>query len=258
MRITATIQARTGSARLPGKVIKRICGKTLLEIQVERILRSRLVDDIILATTVNPNDDAIEELAAKLGVGCFRGSEEDVLGRLAALMSRHNVDLHVELIGDSPLTDPQIVDEIIGVFLKAEGNFDYVSNGTSLSYPSGMEVNVYPGKLLIEADHAVDISDPLREHVDIHISKNPCYRSHLVTAPAWFHRPNIFLEVDTERDFEMMSQLISYFFGKGNYHFGLAQILEYLDAHPEIAAYNRSEPRRWWAFKDIVNEDNHG
>jgi spore coat polysaccharide biosynthesis protein SpsF len=258
VRITATIQARVGSSRLPGKVLKTVRGRPLLQIQIERVLRSRLVDDVIVATTDNPNDDPIAALADRLGVGCYRGPEDDVLGRIVGLIKAHDVDLHVELIGDSPLTDPQIVDEIVGVFLKAKGNFDYVSNGTSLSYPSGMEVNVYPGAVLIDADNGVAHDDPLREHVDIHISKNDKYRRHLVVAPRWFQRPDLFLEVDTPRDFEMMSALIGYFLDRNNRHFGLGQIIDYLDCHPEIAVLNRDEPRRWWAFKDAVDAAEHG
>ena len=250
MRIVATIQARMGSSRLPGKVLKNIHGKPMLQIQIERILRSRLVDEVIVATTVAPADDAIAELAANLNVGCFRGPENDVLGRIVQLLKANDVGLHVELIGDSPLTDPQIVDEMVGIFLKAEGAYDYVSNGTTLTYPSGMEVNVYPSSILIDANSNVAANDPLREHVDIHISKNAKYRRLTVSAPIWFHRPDVFIEVDTIRDFEMMEKLIGHFVIRGVDHFGLGQILEYFDQNPEVAALNRNEPRTWWAFKD--------
>lgn len=255
MRITATVQARMGSSRLPGKVLKTVRGKPLLQIQLERIRRSRLIDEVVVATTVNPADDAIADLARTLGVGLYRGPEDDVLGRIAGLVRAHQVELHVELIGDSPLTDPQIVDEVVGVFLKAGGAFDYVSNGTALTYPSGMEVNVYPGAVLIDAESRVAADDPAREHVDIHISKNPRYRRHLVTAPPWFRRPDLFLEVDTPRDFEMMSALIGHFLDAGKEHFGLAEILDHLDRNPALAALNRDEPRRWWALKEKVPEE---
>jgi len=247
-----------GSSRFPGKVLKCVGGKPLLQIQLERIRRSRLVDEIIVATTMNPRDEPIVNLAAKAGVGCYRGSEDDVLGRIAGLIRAHAVELHVELIGDSPLTDPQIVDEIIGVFLKAEGAYDYVSNGTALTYPSGMEVNVYPGRVLLDADSRVAADDPMREHVDIHISKNPRFRRHVVAAPPWFQRPNVFLEVDTEQDFRMMSQLIGHFIEAGQDHFGLAQILDYLDRHPELAALNRDVPRRWLSLKQTLQETPRG
>lgn len=250
MRVTATVQARMGSTRLPGKVLRPIRGRPILAYQIERIRRARLVDEVVIATTTTPADDAIAELARDLGVGCFRGSEEDVLGRLAALVKAQDVELHVELIGDSPLTDPQIVDEMIGIYLKAGDDLDYVSNGGKVTYPSGLEVNVYAGTTLIDAESRVAADDPLREHVDIHISKNDRYRRLNVEAPPWFHRPDLFLEVDTETDFEMISRLIGHFVDAGVHHFGTAQILEFLDKNPEVAAINRDVPRRWWQFKD--------
>ena len=114
MKITATIQARMGSTRLPGKVLKDIGGKPMLQRQIERIKHSRLIDEIIIATTSSVKDEPIVALSEKLGVKVFRGSEEDVLGRIVGLLRVHQVELHVELIGDSPFSDAQIIDEVIG------------------------------------------------------------------------------------------------------------------------------------------------
>lgn len=249
MSIVATIQARLGSTRLPGKVLKEVCGKPLLQYQIERIRRSRLVDDIVIATTTSANDEPIVELGRKLGITVYRGPEEDVLKRIADLLRVHQVDVHVEFVGDSPLTDPQIADEIIGFYLKHRDRYDYVSNGMELSYPSGMEVNVYPAAALIEAERMVLPDDPLREHVDIHLSKNSRYRSHCLKAPPYFHRPDIFLEVDTARDFEMLSLLISHFVECGKEHFSLSQILDFLETRPDLVELNQNEERRWWQFK---------
>lgn len=249
MSIVATIQARLGSTRLPGKVLMEVCGKPLLQYQIERIRRSRLVDDVIIATTSAANDDLIAEFGQGLGVQVYRGPEHDVLKRIANLLRSYRIDIHVELIGDSPLTDPQIADEIIGFYLKHAGRYDYVSNGTEVSYPSGMEVNVYPAAALIEADSLVSPDDPLREHVDIHLSRNPRYRSHCLKAPAYFHRPDIFLEVDTMRDFQMLSQIITHFVERGVIHFSLSQILDFLEMRPDLVKWNQDEERRWWQFK---------
>lgn len=250
MSIVATIQARMGSTRLPGKVLKEICGKPLLQYQIERIRRSRLVDNIVIATTTSIKDEPIVELGHKLGVAVYRGPEDDVLKRIADLLRVHQVEVHVELIGDSPLTDPQIADEIIGFYLKHKNRYDYVSNGTELSYPSGMEVNVYPAAALIEAEKMVLPDDPLREHVDIHLSKNSRYRSCCLKAPLHFNRPDIFLEVDTARDFEMLSQVISHFVEHGKEHFSLSQILDFLETRPDLVSLNQNEERRWWQFKN--------
>lgn len=249
MRITATIQARTGSSRLPGKVLKPIGGKPMLARQIERIHRSRLVDDIIVATTTAPGDDAIAELAANHGADVYRGSEDDVLGRIAGLLAERDVDVHVELIGDSPFTDPQIVDEVVGFYLKNRDNFDYVGNGMRVTYPSGMEVSVYAGKLLVDIEAGVAADDPMREHVEVHLTKNPKVRRCNLAAPAWFHHPDLFLEVDTPKDLEMVSRVFGHFDSTGQSHFGLAEILDYLDRNPEVGEINRRENRTWWAIK---------
>ncbi len=250
MKITATVQARMGSSRLPGKVLKLIGGKPMLQRQIERIKRSRLIDEIVVATTNSHNDDPIVDLARQLQVNIFRGSEDNVLGRIAGLLKEYHVDLHVELIGDSPFSDPQIIDEIIGFYLKYQDCYDYVSNGTKVSYPSGMEVNVYPASVLLEANSLVAPDDPLREHVDIHISKNKRFRTACLEAPPHFYNPDIYLEVDTEKDFQMVSAVFEHFDKSGKEHFSLSQILDFLADRPELVMHNQNEERRWRIFKE--------
>ena len=241
-----------GSSRLPGKVLKKVCDKPLLQHQIERIQRSRLIDRVVIATTSLPADDAIAELGEELGVSVFRGSENDVLGRICRLIEAYKVDIHVELLGDSPLTDPQIVDEVIGFYLKHKNQYEYVSNGVELSYPSGMEVNVYSGKSLLDAESRVARDDILREHVDIHLSKSHMYSSYNLKAPAHFFRPDIFLEIDTLKDFEMVSSVIQHFNDKGIVQFSLSQILDFLGTRIDLIKLNQNEERRWWAFKELA------
>ena len=100
MKIGATIQARMGSSRLPGKVLKPIMGRPMLALQIERIQRSMLIDEVVVATSVRADDDAIERLTEDLGVACFRGSEDDVLGRVLGALNAFEIDLHVEFMGD--------------------------------------------------------------------------------------------------------------------------------------------------------------
>src|SRR3989337_2516958 len=118
LRIIGSIQARMSSTRLPGKVLKEICGKPMLLRQVDRIRKSYLLDDIIVATTTSSHDDEIVELCKRHNVTCFRGSEDDVLNRIACLVQEFRADVHVEFFGDSPLTDAHIVDGLIGYYLK--------------------------------------------------------------------------------------------------------------------------------------------
>jgi spore coat polysaccharide biosynthesis protein SpsF len=250
MKIVASIQARLGSSRLPGKVLKDICGKPMLLWHIERIRKSRLLDDIVVATTTNSNDDLIVDFCIQNGINYFRGSENDVLNRITSLIKELNVGIHVELFGDSPLTDPHLIDEVVGFYLKYHKNYDFVSNHLKTTYPPGQEVLVYKGEALIQVEAKVKINDPLREHVSLHITNNRSdFRILNLEAPKHYYFPNIFLEVDTEEDFDFISQIISYFFNRGIKHFSLAQILEFLSSNPDLARSNVNVVRRWKEFR---------
>jgi len=246
MNITASIQARMGSTRLPGKVLKDICGKPMLLWQVERIQRSRLVDEVVVATTTCSKDDEIIEFCEKYEINYFRGSEDDVLNRIASLISKKKIDLHVEFYGDSPFPDPQLIDEFIGYYLKHHYKYDYVSNSMVTTYPPGQEVVLYRGDILIEIDELLSKDDLLREHVAYNITRFPHkYRLASLEAPEWYHQPEAYLEVDTAKDLQMMRQLAGYFVKRGQGHFTLSQILDLLKLKPEIMDINSQEERRW-------------
>ena len=246
MNITASIQARLGSTRLPGKVLKDICGKPMLQWQVERLQRSRLLDTVVVATTTNPSDDVIETFCRERGIDCYRGSEEDVLGRIAALVREREVDLHVECYGDSPLVDPQIVDEFIGYYLKFKDSVDYVSSALKTTYPPGLEVALYPGEVMLQTDAAVAMDDPLREHAGYNITRFPeRFRLASLEAPSCYHFPDIYLEVDSAEDLEVVRAVVGYFVAHGQDYFSLAQILDMVRAHPKILEHNAGVERRW-------------
>lgn len=247
MKILATLQARTGSSRLPGKVLRTIVGKPMLELQIERIRQSRLIDEIAVATTTQPADDAIEALAKRVGVSCYRGSENDVLSRVVGAIRKFGGEVHLEFQGDSPLPDPMLIDSILGYYLKHADRYDYVTNALKMTYPPGMDVCVYPGRLLLEAEGRV--TDPAaREYVGVHLFTHPeLYRIKNLEAPVWFRYPDIHLEVDTAEDFEVVSAIFEHFYTQ-HPGFGLGEILSFLKAHPELAERNRHVERRWQAF----------
>ena len=246
MRIVASIQARMGSSRLPGKVLKDICGKPMLLRHIERITRSRLLDDVIVATTVSQKDNVIEAFCKQHNIICFRGSENNVLNRISTLIDFHKIDIHVEFCGDSPLVDPQIIDEFIGYYLKFQNSFDYVSNSIKTTYPPGQEVIVYRGDVLIELDQLLSSDDPMREHVGYNITRFPDkYHIASLEAPLSLCEPGAYLEVDTLKDLKMIRKLVSYFLEKDEEYFTLSQILELLRKQPEIMQLNSKEDRRW-------------
>ena len=251
MNITASIQARMGSSRLPGKVLADVCAKPMLLWQVERIRRSRLVDRVVIGTSTSPLDDEVEAFCAKYGVECYRGSEDDVLKRIASLISKFGIDVHVECYGDSPLIDPQLIDEFIGYYLKFKDDADYFSSALKTTYPPGFEVTVYSGRILVEVDQIVADDDPMREHVGYNITRFPDkYRLHSLEAPAWFAAPETYLEVDTPEDMTLLRALIGLFVSRGQEHFGLGEILTMLRNNPDLAKGNIEVERRWKALRE--------
>jgi len=126
-KIVASIEARMTSSRLPGKVLlPAIRGMSMIELMIDRVKQSKYIDEIVVATTTNDTDNPIIELCIKKGVKFYRGSEDDVLGRVLQAHKSLQSDIIVELTGDCPLVDPEIIDGIINEYL--ENNFDYVSN----------------------------------------------------------------------------------------------------------------------------------
>ena len=248
LNISAVIQARMGSTRLPGKVLKKIDGKPILQYQIERIKKSKLINQIIIATTKEKKDDKIENLARKINVKFFRGSTNAVLGRVAGAIKKFKVDIHVELISDSPFSDPELIDRIIYFFLRKKNVYQYVSNGMQLTYPSGMEVSVCEGNKFLQINRNVSKKDKMREHVEVHFTKNKNIKKCNIIAPIKFYKPNIFLEVDTPTDLIMITKIIKYF-NKKNFFYHLPDILKFLKNKPNIVNLNNKVKRTWTAFK---------
>ncbi len=248
MRIVATIQARMGSTRLPGKVLKRIVGKPMLALQIERIQQSRLIDEVIVATTTEPQDAAIVALARDLGVAFFRGSENDVVSRIVGALKAFEATVHVEFMGDNPIPDPLLVDAMIGYYLKHADQYDYVTNSLTTTYPPGAEVFVYPAAVLYDAESRITEA-ALREHVGIHIFTHPeRYRVCNLPAPPWYYYPDMHLEVDTPEDFAVISAIFEHFYPH-NPGFSLSQVIEFMTATPDLLTANQQVERRWKAFR---------
>lgn len=251
MKIAATIQARTGSSRLPNKVMLPILGKPMLALQVERIQRSLLIDEVIIATTTNPNDDQIEELAQRLGVRCFRGSEVKVLDRIVGALKQFNVDLQVEFYGDCPLLEPAIIDAIIGIYLKNRDSYDYVGTGMKTTFPPGLDVTVYPSRVLYEAADVVKDRDHVAVNVRSYVEPARVLN---VEAPPWYRYPDLHLEVDTAEDFKVVAAIYEALYPK-NPHFLLPDIIGFFRQNPGLAEANRNVPRRWKAYRSLDQEE---
>jgi len=164
--IVAIIQARMNSSRLPGKVLMDIVGKTSLERMIERIKKSKLINEIIIATTQNKEDFEIIKQCKFLGLKYFTGDEDDVLDRFFKTSQKFNVKNIVRLTADCPMHDPQVIDSIIQIYKK--NNYDYVSNVIKRTFPDGLDVEVFNFKSLNEAQ--INAENKIhREHVTTYI-----------------------------------------------------------------------------------------
>jgi len=168
-RIVAFLQARMQSSRLPGKVLMPLQGKSVIGTIIERLKKSRELSDIIVLTSVEPEDDALCEVVKECGVPFFRGDEEDVLDRFYKAAFYFKARHIARLTGDCPLIDPEIVDRVVDFYKHTE--VDLVSNQITESYPDGLDVCVFSFKALEAAwKNATLISD--REHVAPWIIRN--------------------------------------------------------------------------------------
>lgn len=169
MKITAITQARLGSTRFPSKIFKKVKNKTLLEIQINSLKKSRLIDNICIATTSNKEDQKIMDFSKQLEVSCFQGSENDVLDRFFQASLLHKSDIIIRLTSDCPLLDYRLLDEMISKFL--ELNVDYYSNTFIENFPDGQDIEIFTFDSLMKAwKESKLLSD--REHVTPYIRKN--------------------------------------------------------------------------------------
>ncbi len=247
LSVDATIQARTGSSRLPNKVLKPVLGKALLQHQIERIQRASTINRVVLATSDLAQDDPLEDLAHSMGILCFRGSETDVISRVCGALEKFEIDIHAEFQGDNSIPDPAVIDFVVGYFLEHSEKFDYVTNALKTTYPPGLEVSVYPSRILFDANLRASNSEH-REYVGFHINQHPdVYRLKNIEAPAAISRPDLHLEVDTEEDFLLVSHIYEHFASQPN--FTIEDVVAYTDAHPHLTQSNSGIERRWKQYR---------
>lgn len=241
-RRVAVVQARMGSSRLPGKTLLPLGGKPLLQHLVERLGRARRVDQIVVATTTRPEDDPIEDLCRRLEAGCFRGSSEDVLGRVHAALRAFRGTVHIEIHGDGPLVDWRVIDRAVELY--TAGGFDLVTNALTVTYPPGLETWVYGAPLLAEANRAAS-GPALRESPAAYLLQRASrLRIHNFKAPPELTAPDTYLEVDERADYDALRRVVEAL-APGDPFFTTEQILEWLKAHPDVAQSNRGVERRW-------------
>lgn len=235
-RVVILIQARMGATRLPGKPLKTIMGRPMISYLVERLWRVSKADEVVLATTTNPQDIQLVAYSQKEKLPCYRGSEEDVLDRFLQAARKHHADVVVRITADCPLMDPALVDQAIEYFLK--GGFDYLSTrlDEQCRFPRGMDVEVFSMKTFERV--AVEAKLPEeREHVTLFYYRHPEKFKLGSVVNQKLDLAKYRLTVDTPEDFELISILLAYLYLKKK-TFDLGDIAAALLQHPEWADIN--------------------
>lgn len=243
-RIAVIAQARMGSSRLPGKVLKEVQGRSILGHLVHRVRRAKSRFEFIIATTTHPSDDAIEAHGRALGVHVYRGSEHDVLERYRGAAASLEADIVLRITGDCPLLDGAELDRVLGVFLSRWGGprpWDYVTNqdGVVRQIPRGLDVEVFSRSALERA--AREAQKPgEREHVTPFLYTEPGRFRTLVSHPPDMDLGHLRLTVDTPADLTLIESLMAILGADA----GLDAIAELLARRPDLMALNAAISQR--------------
>ncbi len=238
--IVAVVQARAGSSRLPGKVLLSILGRPMLGMQLERVARARRVDRIVVATSTEPDDDAVADVAERAGVAVHRGSRDDVLARVHA--AARGAEHVVRLTGDCPLTDPAIVDQV--VLAHVQSGADYTSNAHVRTFPDGLDVEVMRTSALALAHQEARLPSE-REHVTPYLYHHPeRFRLHAVTrAP---DLSSLRWVVDREEDLAVVRAVFEHLYPYDP-DFGMDAVLALAASRPALFAANAGlDPHEGW------------
>ncbi len=233
MRTVAIIQARMGSTRLPGKVLKDICGQTMLARVVRRTRAATQLDEVVVATTLRPADEAIVDECQRLDVPVFCGSEEDVLDRYYQAAKTYQAETVARITSDCPLIDPGVIDEVLRAFLAQP--CDYASNVFDRTFPRGLDTEVMSLEALGRAWH--EAKEPYqRVHVTPYLWQNPqLFRFASVKAEVDHSQQR--WTVDTAQDLEFVRQVYARLSDRDV--FSWREVLALIEREPQLAEMNR-------------------
>jgi spore coat polysaccharide biosynthesis protein SpsF (cytidylyltransferase family) len=243
-RVLAVVQARLGSTRLPGKALLPIAGRPMVAHVVERIAAAPGVDQVVLATTLEPEDDALEDFARSAGLPCVRGSVADVLDRFRTAVSAHPADVVVRATADCPLLDPSISGLVVAEYLRRAPDVDYVSNVHPPTYPDGLDTEVFSRAALERAwREASPDSSRDREHVTPYIWERRPERFRLANVRHPEDLSGLRWTVDDARDLDFVRAVYGALAPDGTRLFGMHDVLALLCSHPALAAVNAGTRR---------------
>ena len=238
MKVVCLVQARVGSTRLPGKILKEICGKTILHHEIDRLKKCKEIDEIVIATTDKEDDDKIVNEAKKLSVKYFRGSENDVLSRFYYAAKENNADIIVRVTSDCPCIDFEILDKMLIYFKEKykEKQVDYLSNTIKRTYPRGYDIEIFTFSALeksyinakkeYEREHVTPyIYDKTNNFLKLSFENKDDYSEYRVT-------------LDTIEDFIVIKNIFENLYYKNPY-FKLNDVVQYLNDNLHIVDINK-------------------
>ncbi len=236
MKTVAVIQARMGSSRLAGKAMMDICGAPMLGRVISRIKICSLIEDLVVATTIEKKDDPIEQFCHKKNILCFRGSENDVLDRYYQSAVKFAADVIVRITCDCPLIDPHVTDQVIAAYLKDTSNISGASNVVDRAYPRGLDTEVISFHALEQVWEKATQSHQ-REHVTAFIYEHP----ELFKMLSIKHDKNLShlrWTVDEEDDLSFVREVYRAMAERGKEQFYLNDIVELLKQKPDLIKIN--------------------
>lgn len=235
--INATVEVRMTSSRLPGKPLMKAGGMTMLEILIERLSQSKHIQNIIVATTINKQDDPIIDYCIENNICFYRGSENNVLERVCHAAEKYNTDVLVQITGDCPLIDYKLVDGAIDFFLKNYPNTRFVSNtGPNISMPWGFDVQVYKAVELRKILEETPTQDDM-EHVSHRFYQEDfqtTYKPQFIKYEGSLNRPELRVTLDYMEDYNLIKEIVEDFGIDKLKEYNMEDIINWLDAHPLI------------------------
>lgn len=246
--IIAIIQARMGSSRLSGKVLKELSGKPVLWHVVNRVSRSERIDDTVVATTCQKKDLEIVKYCAEQGIRVFVGSENDVLDRYYQAARLYKPKHVVRITADCPLHDYNVIDMVIQKHL--DMNNDYTSNTLEDSFPDGLDCEVFTFCALEQAWNEAKLASE-REHVTPYIKKEKCFKKFSIKDS--IDHSQYRWTMDTDSDFVFISRIFEELY-EANPEFGKEEIYALLERCPELMAINQGIIRNEGYLKSIEND----
>lgn len=234
MKTAIIVQARMGSSRLPGKVLKPILGRPMLSFQLERLQKVKQAQ-LLVATTMKPADHAISKFCAENSIECYRGPERDVLARYYLAAKFVAADTIVRVTADCPLIEPELIDQALTIYQSLPAPMSYVSNMLEPTYPYGMAVEIFSFTSLQMAHENAALGAE-REHVTPYLYWHPeLFHLHSLTQKQNLSQHR--WTVDTPEDFELVERLLSHLYPI-NPSFRSKDILKLLKKHPDWSEIN--------------------